>query len=62
MLVAVCEDMQRMNEWLCGADDPNAELPAMWLERLEAQYTMEEQRSSHHNTVSVERTAAVEFF
>ncbi len=62
MLVAVCEDMQRMNEWFSGSDDPNAEMPAMWLERLEEQYTMEEQRSSHHNTVSVDRTASVEFF
>lgn len=62
MLMAVCEDMQRMNEWFSGSDDPNADIPTLWLERLEEQYTMEEQRSSHHNTVSVERTAAVEFF
>lgn len=62
MLVAVCEDMQRMNEWINGAEDPTAEMPTLWLDRLEENYTMEEQRSVHHNTVSVERTAAVEFF
>jgi methyl-accepting chemotaxis protein len=62
MLVAVCDDMERMNEWLRGADDPNAHLPALWLERLAQHYTMEEQHSVHHDTVRIERTATVEFF
>lgn len=62
MLGSVCDDMQRMNEWLSGTDDPAARMPALWLQRMEEQYTMEEQRSSHHNTVVVERSASVEFF
>ncbi len=62
MLIAVCDDMQRMNEWINGSEDPAAEMPTLWLERLEEHYTMEDQRSVHHNTVQVERTAAVEFF
>ena len=62
MLNAVTEDMARFAAWQQGEPDPAANSPALWLERMESSYTMEELRSSHHNTVAVERTAAVEFF
>jgi len=62
MLTAVTDDMGRYSTWLSGTEDPAAASPAQWLERLEASYTMEELRSSHHNTVAVEKTAGVEFF
>ena len=41
---------------------PAAAAPALWLERLEASYTMEDMRSSHHDTVKIDRAAGVEFF
>jgi methyl-accepting chemotaxis protein len=62
MLNAVTEDMERFNAWQRGEPDAAASSPALWLERMESSYTMEELRSSHHNTTVVERTAAVEFF
>lgn len=62
MLTAVTADMERYTGWLSGAEDAAAASPAQWLERLEASYTMEELRSSHHNTVAVEKSAGVEFF
>jgi len=62
MLSAVTDDMARMGQWFDGADDPLAQIPKQWLDRLERSYTMEEQRSSHHNTVVIDKQAAVEFF
>jgi methyl-accepting chemotaxis protein len=62
MLGSVIEDMQRLGAWLDGGDDPLAQVPTQWLARLEQSYTMEEQRSSHHATVSIDKQAAVEFF
>lgn len=62
MLCSVTDDMARMGHWLDGTDDPLANSPNLWLERLEKSYTMEEQRSSHHNTVVIDKQAAVEFF
>lgn len=62
MLCSVTDDMTRMGHWLDGTDDPLAQSPNLWLERLEKSYTMEEQRSSHHNTVVIDKQAAVEFF
>ena len=35
---------------------------AAWLTALEASYTMDEQRSTHHGNVHVEQSAGVEFF
>lgn len=62
MLTSVATDMDRLHQWLQGADDPAAASPAEWLERLEGSYTMEEMRTAHHGTVGVERQATVEFF
>jgi methyl-accepting chemotaxis protein len=62
MLGSVTDDMGRFSNWLHGATDPAAAMPALWLERLEASYTMEDMRSSHHGTVAIDRNAGVEFF
>ena len=62
MLQSVTEDMTRYSAWLHGAEDPAATQPGDWLARLEATYTMEEMRSSHHGSVVVEQNAGVEFF
>jgi len=62
MLGSVTDDMGRFSNWLHGATDPAAAAPALWLERLEASYTMEDMRSSHHDTVKIDRAAGVEFF
>jgi methyl-accepting chemotaxis protein len=62
MLTSVTDDMGRLEAVLAGEPDPAAQSAVQWLERLDASYTMEEMRSSHHDTVSIERNAAVEFF
>lgn len=62
MLTTVTNDMERFSHWSAGREDPSAGSSRAWLERLESTYPMEELRSSHHNTVAVEREAAVEFF
>ena len=62
MLAAVTDDMQRLVLWLNGAEDTAAAHPHKWLERLEASYTMEEMKASHHNLVAVEKTSGVQFF
>jgi methyl-accepting chemotaxis protein len=62
MLGSVRDDMSRLTQWMSGQDDPAAQNAALWLARLEESYTMEEQRTSHHNTVVIDRQAAVEFF
>ncbi|MBK7614971.1 MAG: hypothetical protein IPJ08_10980 [Burkholderiales bacterium] len=62
MLVSVTDDMARMQQWLEGGDDDAAVSAQRWLERLEATYTMEDMRASHHATVKVEQATEVEFF
>lgn len=62
MLNAVTDDMQRLCAWLEGADDPAAHSAARWLERLAEQYTMEDQHTSHHAMVKVDKAPSVEFF
>lgn len=63
MLTAVTNDMQRMEEWLSGAEDAAALHPVKWLERLESSYTMEEMKASHHNLVMVDKeSSGVQFF
>lgn len=62
MLDAVTKDMDRFADWTSGADDEAAASPRQWLDRLEAGYTMEDQRSTHFETQVVEQQAAVEFF
>ena len=62
MLNLVIDDMQKLVMWLNGAEDAAAHHPVKWLERLEASYTMEEMKASHHNLVSVEKSSGVQFF
>lgn len=62
MLTAVTDDMQRLSGWIEGDADALAASPTRWLERLEQSYTMEEQRTTHHDGVKVEQTRGVEFF
>lgn len=62
MLGSICEDMERLQQWLHQQGDLSANQAAMWLERLEASYTMEAQRTQHHGQRLIEREAQVEFF
>lgn len=62
MMASVADDMVRLSAWMSGGDDEAAASAGTWLDRLEASYTMEEMRSSHYDTVSVDKAAAVEFF
>ena len=62
MLGSISEDIERLTRWIGGEQDPQADNPARWLERLEQSYTMEEMRSAHHGVTSVDRQAGVEFF
>lgn len=62
MLDSLRNDMVRFNGWIAtGADASMADARA-WLDELERSYTMEEQRTQHHDTVKIERSASVEFF
>ena len=62
MLISVTDDMQRLTHWLEGEPDEAAVSANRWLDRLEASYTMEDMRSSHHATAKVEVKSEVEFF
>lgn len=62
MLTAVTDDMQRLVQWLNGAEDRAAASPAQWLARLEASYPMTEMNARHHNQVAVEKPSGVQFF
>lgn len=62
MLVSVTDDMNRLQHWLEGGADEAAGSAQQWLERLEATYTMEDMRASHHATVQVAQATEVEFF
>lgn len=62
MLGNICEDMERLQHWLHQEGDLSANQAAVWLERLEASYTMEAQRTQHHGQRQIEREAQVEFF
>jgi methyl-accepting chemotaxis protein len=62
MLGSVQDDMDRFEEWLRQTRAANQADAQRWLERLEASYTMEEQRSFHHGTTEIRKSAGVEFF
>lgn len=62
MLVSVTDDMTRLQDWLEGGEDEAANSIPRWLDRLEASYTMEDLRSSHHETAQVNKSSSVEFF
>jgi len=62
MLNCVTDDINRLTEWLQQGGDLSASQAGEWLARLDASYTMEEQRSEHHGNTSIQRETAVEFF
>lgn len=62
MLCCVMDDINRLNDWLQQGGDLSAAQAGEWLARLDASYTMEEQRSEHHGNTSIQRETAVEFF
>jgi methyl-accepting chemotaxis protein len=62
MLNCVTDDIQRLTQWLGQGGDLSAAQAGEWLARLDASYTMEEQRAEHHGNTSIQREAAVEFF
>lgn len=62
MMGSVTNDMQRFAEWLASGQGATHADAAAWLKRLDASYTMEEQRSHHHGTVQIAQGPAVEFF
>jgi methyl-accepting chemotaxis protein len=62
MLCCVTDDMQRLREWLQQHGDLSAAQAGEWLARLDASYTMEEQRSEHHGNTTIQRDAGIEFF
>jgi len=62
MLNCVSEDIVRLAEWLREGKDLSAAQAGEWLARLDASYTMEEQRSEHHGNTTIQRETTVEFF
>jgi methyl-accepting chemotaxis protein len=62
MLAILANDMNNLAQWIAQNPHPPATEAAQWLARLEASYTMEEQRSEHHGNVHVDRGSEVEFF
>jgi methyl-accepting chemotaxis protein len=62
MLGSINDDMTRFTDWIGQHDKATRADAVRWLETLEQTYTMEEQRSHHHGTVEVRRSAGVEFF
>lgn len=62
MLACVTTDMDLMREWLQQGSDLGAGQIDEWLNRLDASYTMEEQRSEHHGNTTIQRETAIEFF
>lgn len=62
MLNCVMDDMNRLVDWLKQGGDLSASQAGEWLARLDASYTMEEQRAEHHGNTSIQRETAIEFF
>lgn len=62
MLNCVTDDINRLTDWVNQGGDLSASQASDWLARLDASYTMEEQRSEHHGNTSIQREAAIEFF
>ena len=63
MMQIVTEDMERLVTWTQGNPPPPTAADIQeWVTRLEANYTMDEQRSQHHDAQTVDRSGVVEFF
>ncbi len=62
MLSIVANDMDNFAEWVAKNPRATQNDANAWLTALEASYTMDEQRSTHHGNVNVAASAGVEFF
>ena len=62
MLDIVARDMQHFAHWVAANPYATQSDAADWLAKLEASYTMEEQRSQHHGNVHIDRGSEIEFF
>ncbi len=62
MMSIVANDMSNFAAWVAEHPQATHTDAAQWLAALEASYTMDEQRSSHHGNVHVDKSAGVEFF
>lgn len=62
MLSIVGNDMTQFAEWVAAHPHATQSDANAWLAALEASYTMDEQRSTHHGNVNVAASAGVEFF
>jgi methyl-accepting chemotaxis protein len=62
MLDIVGKDMTQLTRWVEAHPHATHQDAARWLADLEATYTMEEQRSTHHGNAHVAAASNVEFF
>jgi methyl-accepting chemotaxis protein len=62
MISIVANDMSNFARWVAQHPRATQSDAAEWLTALEASYTMDEQRSSHHGNVHVDKSTGVEFF
>lgn len=62
MLDIVARDMHNFAHWVAANPYATQSDAADWLAKLEASYTMEEQRSQHHGNVHIDRGSEIEFF
>ena len=62
MLQIVGKDMQKLVDWSKLSRQPTRQDIKQWLVELEAAYTMDEQRSQHHDTTMVDHSGRVDFF
>lgn len=62
MLAIVGNDMDQFTRWVALHPHATATDAAEWLAALQDSYTMDEQRSSHHGNVHVDRGSEIEFF
>jgi len=62
MISIVANDMSNFARWVAQNPRATQSDAAEWLTALEASYTMDEQRSSHHGNVHVDKSTGVEFF
>lgn len=62
MLQILNRDIDRLCDYSAKREQPSANDIKSWLNKLAESYTMDEQRSQHHNTELVDRSSRVEFF
>jgi methyl-accepting chemotaxis protein len=62
MLSIIANDMANFAAWVKANPRASQTDAAEWLAALEASYTMDEQRSTHHGNAHIEQGTTVEFF